>query len=327
MAIGRDRGRLSLARRLVYIDVHNHVIPDAVLRLAERDATLGISACGGVFRSPHHVPFPLLAAFRSPEEKMADLAARGLWGAVISPPRCCSATTWPRPQRSPCARPATREWPSSALTRRTACTGWPTCQCRRPSWRPGCMPARWRPARSGRRWEPRSPPPPGRAGLRGLLGAGRRHRQAGAHPPGLQLLPPGPGPVVPAERDRQPAGNHHHGGTAHLRRGPTRHRWVRLPATYGGGFLRLPDRPPGPCPRRAPRTGPGAPVNVLGTLRPGPTSTPITHDAAALALSGRAGRPGPCRAGQRPAPRHGAGDPGGDAGRRAPPRPRSRRWP
>ncbi len=69
----------------MFIDVHNHVIPDAVLRLAEEDSRLGISAGGGVFRSPHHVPFQLLAAFHSPQEKMADLTARGLWGAVISP--------------------------------------------------------------------------------------------------------------------------------------------------------------------------------------------------------------------------------------------------
>lgn len=69
----------------MYIDVHNHVIPNAVLRLAERDDRLGIAADGGVFHSPHHVPFPLLAAFHSPGEKVADLAARGLWGAVISP--------------------------------------------------------------------------------------------------------------------------------------------------------------------------------------------------------------------------------------------------
>jgi len=69
----------------VYIDVHNHVIPDAVLRLAEQDSRLGISAADGVFRSPHHVPFPLRPAFHSPPEKVADLAGRGLWGAVISP--------------------------------------------------------------------------------------------------------------------------------------------------------------------------------------------------------------------------------------------------
>jgi aminocarboxymuconate-semialdehyde decarboxylase len=69
----------------VFIDVHNHVIPHAVLRLGERDSRLGISADGGVFRSPHHVPFPLAPTFHSPAEKLADLAARGLWGAVISP--------------------------------------------------------------------------------------------------------------------------------------------------------------------------------------------------------------------------------------------------
>lgn len=69
----------------MYIDVHNHVIPDAVLRLGEQDSRLGISASDGVFRSPHHVPFPLLPAFHLPPEKMADLASRDLWGAVISP--------------------------------------------------------------------------------------------------------------------------------------------------------------------------------------------------------------------------------------------------
>jgi aminocarboxymuconate-semialdehyde decarboxylase len=69
----------------VYIDVHNHVIPDAVLRLGERDSRLGISVGDGLIRSPHHVPFPLLPAFHSPPEKVADLASRDLWGAVISP--------------------------------------------------------------------------------------------------------------------------------------------------------------------------------------------------------------------------------------------------
>lgn len=69
----------------MFIDVHNHVIPDAVLRLAEQDSRLGIRAEAGVFRSPHHVPFQLLAPFHSLAEKLADLDARGLWGAVISP--------------------------------------------------------------------------------------------------------------------------------------------------------------------------------------------------------------------------------------------------
>ena len=60
----------------MYIDVHNHVIPDAVLRLAEQDSRLGISAGDGTLRSPHHVPFALQPAFHSPAEKLADLAGR-----------------------------------------------------------------------------------------------------------------------------------------------------------------------------------------------------------------------------------------------------------
>lgn len=69
----------------MFIDVHNHVIPVPVLRLAEQDPALGMSATGGEFRSPNHVPFPLGQAFHSPLAKLADLASRGLWGAVISP--------------------------------------------------------------------------------------------------------------------------------------------------------------------------------------------------------------------------------------------------
>ena len=69
----------------MFIDIHNHVIPDAVLRLAEQDSRLGLSSRGGLFQSPNHVPFPLQPAFHSPQEKVADLTGRGLWGAVISP--------------------------------------------------------------------------------------------------------------------------------------------------------------------------------------------------------------------------------------------------
>lgn len=69
----------------MFIDVHNHVIPDPVLRLAARDGGLGISTDDGMFRSPNHVPFPLVPTFHSPQEKTADLAKRGLWGAVVSP--------------------------------------------------------------------------------------------------------------------------------------------------------------------------------------------------------------------------------------------------
>jgi aminocarboxymuconate-semialdehyde decarboxylase len=69
----------------MFVDVHNHVIPDAVLRLGEQDSRFGLSSQDGVFSSPHHVPFALSRAFHSPQEKVADLTGRGLWGAVISP--------------------------------------------------------------------------------------------------------------------------------------------------------------------------------------------------------------------------------------------------
>jgi aminocarboxymuconate-semialdehyde decarboxylase len=69
----------------VFIDVHNHVIPVPVLRLAERASALGLSVSHGEVRSSHHVPFPLAPAFHDPVAKLADLASRGLWGTVISP--------------------------------------------------------------------------------------------------------------------------------------------------------------------------------------------------------------------------------------------------
>lgn len=69
----------------MYVDVHNHVIPDALLALADREPALGFSVADGIWQGRHHVPFPLHEAFRSPEQKLSDLAARGLWGAVVSP--------------------------------------------------------------------------------------------------------------------------------------------------------------------------------------------------------------------------------------------------
>ena len=69
----------------MYLDVHNHVIPDELLAFAEREPRLGFSVTDGIWQGRHHVPFPLHASFRSPAEKMADLEGRGLWGAVVSP--------------------------------------------------------------------------------------------------------------------------------------------------------------------------------------------------------------------------------------------------
>lgn len=69
----------------MFIDVHNHVIPDAVLRLVERDPDFGCSTEGGLWQSPYHVPFPVVPSFHDPAEKISDLSERGLWGAVVSP--------------------------------------------------------------------------------------------------------------------------------------------------------------------------------------------------------------------------------------------------
>ena len=69
----------------MFLDVHNHVIPAAVLRLAERDPGFGISNEDGWLQSPYHVPFPLARTFHDPAEKLAHLDSGGLWGAVVSP--------------------------------------------------------------------------------------------------------------------------------------------------------------------------------------------------------------------------------------------------
>lgn len=69
----------------MFLDVHNHVIPQTVLRLGEQESRLGFSVEGGTWRGQHHVPFPFSPTFHSPEDKVRDLTERGLWGAVISP--------------------------------------------------------------------------------------------------------------------------------------------------------------------------------------------------------------------------------------------------
>ena len=69
----------------MYVDVHNHVIPDELIALARRDSRLGFEVTGGTWQGRHHVPFPLHNDIRDPKENLADLTARGVWGAVVSP--------------------------------------------------------------------------------------------------------------------------------------------------------------------------------------------------------------------------------------------------
>lgn len=67
------------------LDVHNHVIPRDVIRLARGDSSFGIDISDGWWRGPDHVPFELLKTFYDPAARLADLERAGLGGAVVSP--------------------------------------------------------------------------------------------------------------------------------------------------------------------------------------------------------------------------------------------------
>jgi len=67
------------------LDVHNHVIPEDVLRLVRADPSFGIDISDGWWRGPDHVPFELLKTFYDPATRLADLERAGLDGAVVSP--------------------------------------------------------------------------------------------------------------------------------------------------------------------------------------------------------------------------------------------------
>jgi len=67
------------------LDVHNHVIPEDVLRLIRADSSFGIDISDGWWRGPDHVPFELLKTFSDPATRLADLERAGLDGAVVSP--------------------------------------------------------------------------------------------------------------------------------------------------------------------------------------------------------------------------------------------------
>jgi aminocarboxymuconate-semialdehyde decarboxylase len=67
------------------LDVHNHVIPPDVLRLARADSSFGIDISEGWWRGPDHVPFELLKTFSDPATRLADLERAGLDGAIVSP--------------------------------------------------------------------------------------------------------------------------------------------------------------------------------------------------------------------------------------------------
>jgi len=67
------------------LDVHNHVIPEALLALVREDPAFGVEVADGWWRGPDHVPFPIERTFHDPATRLADLERAGLEGAVISP--------------------------------------------------------------------------------------------------------------------------------------------------------------------------------------------------------------------------------------------------
>lgn len=72
------------------VDAHNHVIPEAIVRILEKDAeTFGVKVVtsGGITRLVHREGFayPMFKEFHDPAEKVRKLDAQGFDKAVVSP--------------------------------------------------------------------------------------------------------------------------------------------------------------------------------------------------------------------------------------------------
>ena len=66
------------------IDTHNHVIPEEVIELLDRDPVFGAHVVGKTFKGRTHVDFVFNDSYRSPAAKIAELEDKGLEGAVVS---------------------------------------------------------------------------------------------------------------------------------------------------------------------------------------------------------------------------------------------------
>src|ERR1700752_729523 len=66
------------------IDVHNHIIPPAVLDLLSRDDAYGVTFQASSMRTSDGFQFPLVESFYEVKAKMAELQAHDLVGAVLS---------------------------------------------------------------------------------------------------------------------------------------------------------------------------------------------------------------------------------------------------
>jgi len=68
----------------VRIDVHNHAVPDQAIELLNANPVYGVTVQNGRMRGGVHPEFELLAAFRDPDAKIAELEEKGLEAAVVS---------------------------------------------------------------------------------------------------------------------------------------------------------------------------------------------------------------------------------------------------
>ncbi|MBJ7604542.1 MAG: amidohydrolase [Candidatus Dormibacteraeota bacterium] len=66
------------------IDVHNHAIPDAALELLRSDPAYRTQIDGDRISGGNHVNFTLMASFRDPDAKLAELESKRLEAAVVS---------------------------------------------------------------------------------------------------------------------------------------------------------------------------------------------------------------------------------------------------
>jgi aminocarboxymuconate-semialdehyde decarboxylase len=69
---------------IMKIDIHNHIIPPAVLDLLNHDGTYGVTFPDASMRTADGFQFPLVDSFHDAKAKVEELAAHGLDGAVLS---------------------------------------------------------------------------------------------------------------------------------------------------------------------------------------------------------------------------------------------------
>jgi aminocarboxymuconate-semialdehyde decarboxylase len=66
------------------IDVHNHIIPPAVLDLLNHDSAYGVTFPAAGMRTADGFQFPLVDSFYDTKAKLEELSAHDLDGAVLS---------------------------------------------------------------------------------------------------------------------------------------------------------------------------------------------------------------------------------------------------